>query len=59
MLMKIERLVLGAIQENCYIVHLDEGCVIVDPGTTDVLQYCLEKQLKVTDILLQAYITIS
>ncbi len=50
--MKIERLVLGAIQENCYIVHLDEGCVIVDPGTTDVLQYCLEKQLKVTDILL-------
>ena len=50
--MKIERLVLGAIEENCYIIYLDDGCIIVDPGTNDVLHYCREKQLHVTDILL-------
>ncbi len=51
-IMKIERLVLGAIEENCYIIYLDDGCIIVDPGTNDVLHYCREKQLHVTDILL-------
>ncbi len=30
--MKIDRLVVGTLEENCYIVSKDNNCIIIDPG---------------------------
>jgi len=30
--MKIERIIVGELEENCYIVSLDNECIIIDPG---------------------------
>ncbi len=48
----IKRLVVGPIQENCYIVSCNESCVIIDPG--DEPKHIIEEvgQLYVKGILL-------
>lgn len=30
--MKIERLIVGELEENCYIATIDDECIIIDPG---------------------------
>lgn len=30
--MKIEKVVVGPLQENCYIVSIDNKCLVIDPG---------------------------
>lgn len=30
--MKIKRVIVGNLETNCYIVYLEKGCVIIDPG---------------------------
>ena len=30
--MNIKKVVVGLLQENCYIVEKDEKCIIIDPG---------------------------
>ena len=30
--MKIERVVVGPLQENCYIVSINDKCLVIDPG---------------------------
>lgn len=30
--MKIEKVVVGELQENCYIVSIDDCCLVIDPG---------------------------
>lgn len=30
--MKIERVVVGPLQENCYVISIDNKCLVIDPG---------------------------
>ncbi len=30
--MKIDRVVVGGLQENCYIISIDDKCLVIDPG---------------------------
>ena len=30
--MKIDRIVVGELEENCYIISMDDKCIVVDPG---------------------------
>lgn len=31
--MKIEKVVVGSLEENCYIISMDNQCIIIDPGS--------------------------
>lgn len=52
--MKLERLTLKLLSENCYIYHNEENCVLFDPGSDyeHIKEYILSKNLKLSYILL-------
>lgn len=52
--MKLERLTLKLLSENCYIYHNEENCVVFDPGSDyeHIKEYILSKNLKLSYILL-------
>ena len=46
--MKIETLVVGMLQENCYIVTINDYSIIIDPGdeTQRIIDACKDKNVK-------------
>ena len=45
--MKIKRVVVGPLEENCYIVENDFGCIIIDPGDeVEKILSNIEKEVK-------------
>ena len=52
--MKLERLTLRLLSENCYIYHNENTCVIFDPGSDyeRIKEFILSKKLTVSFILL-------
>lgn len=52
--MKLERLTLKLLAENCYIYHNEENCVVFDPGSDfeHIKDYIVSRNLQVSYILL-------
>ncbi|MFC1625357.1 MBL fold metallo-hydrolase [Patescibacteria group bacterium] len=52
--MQIHKIVVGALETNCYIVVNDSECVVIDPGdeAEKIIEFIEEKNLKPTKILL-------
>lgn len=54
--MKIERIVQGSLESNCYIIYHKEGCecYIIDPGynAAKIIKHIESKELKPKGILL-------
>lgn len=52
--MNIKKIVVGELQENCYIVSKEKDAIIVDPGdeANKILEYIEENNLKVHAILI-------
>ena len=57
-MLKIDRLVVGVMQENCYILSLDgdesRDCIVVDPGdeAERIWEYCEDRGLRPSAVLL-------
>lgn len=45
--MNIKRVVVGKLEENCYIVENDNSCIIIDPGDeANKIIDCIDKEVK-------------
>lgn len=55
--MKVEKLILGELYTNCYIVINDQECLIIDPADefNIINNYIIENNLKVIGILITHY----
>lgn len=56
-MLKVERIINGILEENCYIIHNNKTCLIVDPGSESnkIINFINKSNLKVEGILITHY----
>lgn len=55
--MEVERIIVGALDTNCYLAILNNECLVVDPGDDYnlIINYLKENEFKVVGILITHY----